>query len=131
MKNKEKKAQNEKILAAFKKILVVNKTDLSYKVEKAIKQSIKKIVKMAFRRKSKVLKKIKVTKGNKVSKQQIEPQVVNLSKIKEVTKQKTETPTVNQPKIKTIKKNSKVTKKKAETPIVNPPKIKTNRKLPK
>ena len=104
MKNKEKKAQNEKILAAFKKILVVNKTDLSYKVEKAIKQSIKKIVKMAFRRKSKVLKKIKVTKGNKVSKQQIEPQVVNLSKIKEVTKQKTETPTVIPPKRRTSKK---------------------------
>lgn len=74
MKNKEKKAQNEKILEAFKKVLLANKADLSNKIEKSIKKSIKKIVKKTFKKNSKV------------------------------TKQKTETPTVNPPKIKSSKK---------------------------
>ena len=36
MKNKEKKAQNEKILIAFKKVLLANKADLTDKIEKAV-----------------------------------------------------------------------------------------------
>ena len=54
MKNKEKKAQNEKILKAFKKVLLDNKADLTDKIEKAVKKSIKKIVKKAFKKNSKI-----------------------------------------------------------------------------
>jgi hypothetical protein len=53
MKNK-KKAQNEKILIGFKKVLLDNKANLTDKIEKAVKKSIKKIVKNAFKKNSKI-----------------------------------------------------------------------------
>lgn len=54
MKKKDQKALKEKILVAFKKVLLVNKADLTDKIEKAVKKSIKKIVKKANKKKEKV-----------------------------------------------------------------------------
>ncbi|MDO9184791.1 MAG: hypothetical protein Q7W13_02190 [Bacteroidia bacterium] len=53
MKKKDQKALKEKILVAFKKVLLVNKADLTDKIEKAVKKSIKKIVKKANEKKEK------------------------------------------------------------------------------
>lgn len=43
MKKKDQKALKKKILVAFKKVLLVNKADLTDKIEKALKKFIKKL----------------------------------------------------------------------------------------
>ena len=52
MKNKEQKILKKKILIAFKKALKLNNADVTSKVEKAMKKSIKQIVKKTFKSKS-------------------------------------------------------------------------------
>ncbi len=65
MKKKDQKALKEKILVAFKKVLLVNKADLTDKIEKTVKKSIKKIVKKANKKKEKVsIQKIKKSVSN-------------------------------------------------------------------
>lgn len=55
MEKMNQKALNEKIFVAFKKVLLVNKTELTDKNEKAVKKSIKKIVKKSNEKKAMVL----------------------------------------------------------------------------
>lgn len=54
MKKQDKKELKGKILIAFKHALVVNKADLSGKMEKVLKKSIKKIVKKLNEKKDKI-----------------------------------------------------------------------------
>lgn len=54
MKKKDQKSLKKKILDEFKKVLLVNKADLTNKIEKAVKKSIKKIVEKANKKKEKV-----------------------------------------------------------------------------
>ena len=77
MKKQDKKELKGKILIAFKHSLLVNKADLSGKMEKVLKKSIKKIVKKLNKKKDEIsvqgsknsiLKSNKTKTGKKVPK---------------------------------------------------------------
>ncbi len=59
MKKSEQKAMKKKLLVSFKKLLQDNKADLTNKIEKTLKKSIKKIVKSTNKKKKVVSEKIK------------------------------------------------------------------------
>ena len=59
MKKSEQKAMKKKLLVSFKKLLQANKAELTNKIEKTLKKSIKKIVKSNNKKKQVVSKKIK------------------------------------------------------------------------
>jgi predicted transcriptional regulator len=60
MKKQERKALKNKIMTSIKKVLKDNKTELTSKIEKAVKNSIKKLVKNSGKEKPIALKKSKV-----------------------------------------------------------------------
>jgi L-lactate utilization protein LutC len=62
MKKKESKELKEKILTEIKRVLKDNKTELTNKIEKAVKKSIKRLVKDSGKKKPLVVQKSKSKK---------------------------------------------------------------------